>query len=358
MGFREVEPLQREKKRLEREEKALEQEDAKNKAEQTTIIKEYLVLLTMYPRLKRIYRYISAKKEAGKLPPSIDRNQILELLHHKEQPCPLCHSHLTEEAILHLEEILKENKISSATSNFLSCMISPLEVYLDRAREYMTQRDAWRNRVIATQKRKAENKAQLEENNRKLDAYGGDAGTANVALWNKERDQAKGEINNYNKEIAGHKAMIAVKSAEIAKLDKELSVYEKQSAIQGKQREELNVLKKIGDGFTRVRDAIVNETKKEMQEQTWKTFRSMIWKENTFGSISIDDQYNVEVYNMQGHIMTNSTGATEAMALAYAFTLSVHQVSGKNCPLVIDSPLGRVSDENRVRMAKALLNIA
>ena len=358
MGFREVEPLQREKKRLEREEKALEQEDAKNKAEQTTIIKEYLVLLTMYPRLKRIYRYISAKKEAGKLPPSIDRNQILELLHHKEQPCPLCHSHLTEEAILHLEEILKENKISSATSNFLSCMISPLEVYLARAREYMTQRDAWRNRVIATQKRKAENKAQLEENNRKLDAYGGDAGTANVALWNKERDQAKGEINNYNKEIAGHKAMIAVKSAEIAKLDKELSVYEKQSAIQEKQREELNVLKKIGDGFTRVRDAIVNETKKEMQEQTWKTFRSMIWKENTFGSISIDDQYNVEVYNMQGHIMTNSTGATEAMALAYAFTLSVHQVSGKNCPLVIDSPLGRVSDENRVRMAKALLNIA
>ena len=56
--------------------------------------------------------------------------------------------------------------------------------------------------------------------------------------------------------------------------------------------------------------------------------------------------------------MTDSASATEAMALAYAFTLSVHQVSGKNCPLVIDSPLGRVSDENRVRMAKALLNIA
>lgn len=358
MGLREVEPLQREKKSLEREEKALEQEEAKNKAEQTAIIKEYLVLLTMYPRLKRIYRYISDKKEAGKLPPSIDRNQILELLHHKEQPCPLCHSHLTEEAIQHLEKILNENAISSATSNFLSCMISPLEVYLDRAREYMTRRDAWREKVIATQKRKAENKAQLEENNRKLDAYGGDAGTANVALWNKERDQAKEKIDSYKNEIAGHEAMIAVKSAEIAKLDKELSVYEKQSAIQEKQREELNVLKKIGDGFTRVRDAIVNETKKEMQEQTWKTFSSMIWKKNTFGSISIDDQYNVAVYNKEGHVMTDSTGATEAMALAYAFTLSVHQVSGKNCPLVIDSPLGRVSDENRVRMARALLEVA
>lgn len=358
MGLREVEPLQREKKRLEKEEKALEQEDAKNKAEQTAIIKEYLVLLTMYPRLKKIYHYISAKKEAGKLPPSIDRNQILELLHHKEQPCPLCHSHLTEEAILHLEEILNENKISSATSNFLSCMISPLEVDLARAQEYVARRDAWRKRVIDTQKRKAENKAQLEENNRKLDAYGGDAGTANVALWNRERDQAKGEVAKCNKEIAGHEAMIAMKSAEIAKLEKQLSEYEKKSAIQEQQREELNVLKKMSDGFTKVRNAIVNETKKEMQEQTWKTFSSMIWKKNTFGSISIDDQYNVAVYDTQGHIMTDSASATEAMALAYAFTLSVHQVSGKNCPLVIDSPLGRVSDENRVRMARALLEVA
>lgn len=46
------------------------------------------------------------------------------------------------------------------------------------------------------------------------------------------------------------------------------------------------------------------------------------------------------------------------MALAYSFTLAVHEISGKNCPLVIDSPLGRVSDANRERMAQALLDVA
>lgn len=46
------------------------------------------------------------------------------------------------------------------------------------------------------------------------------------------------------------------------------------------------------------------------------------------------------------------------MALAYAFTLAVHRVSGRNCPLVIDSPLGRVSDDNRENMARALLKVA
>ena len=46
------------------------------------------------------------------------------------------------------------------------------------------------------------------------------------------------------------------------------------------------------------------------------------------------------------------------MALAYSFTLAIHKTSGRNCPLVVDSPLGRVSDENRVNMAKELLKIS
>ena len=56
--------------------------------------------------------------------------------------------------------------------------------------------------------------------------------------------------------------------------------------------------------------------------------------------------------------MTGSLSATEQMALAYAFTLAIHRASGKNCPLVIDSPLGRVSDDNRENMARALQEIS
>ncbi len=56
--------------------------------------------------------------------------------------------------------------------------------------------------------------------------------------------------------------------------------------------------------------------------------------------------------------MTGSLSATEQMALAYAFTLAIHEASGKNCPIVIDSPLGRVSDDNRENMAQSLLDIS
>lgn len=64
------------------------------------------------------------------------------------------------------------------------------------------------------------------------------------------------------------------------------------------------------------------------------------------------------MYNKDHVEMTGSLSATEQMALAYAFTLAIHKASGKNCPLVIDSPLSRVSDDNRENMACALRNVS
>ena len=81
-------------------------------------------------------------------------------------------------------------------------------------------------------------------------------------------------------------------------------------------------------------------------------------KTRTFGKVSIDENYHVTVYNIEGHPMTANLSDTEKMALAYAYTLAIHRASGKNCPLVIDSPLGRVSDNNRKNMATVFLDLS
>jgi DNA sulfur modification protein DndD len=84
----------------------------------------------------------------------------------------------------------------------------------------------------------------------------------------------------------------------------------------------------------------------------------MIWKKNTFVSLAINDAYELSVYNTTHNEMTGSLSATEYMALAYSFTRAIHDASGKNCPLVVDSPLGRVSDDNRANMANELLKVS
>ena len=102
----------------------------------------------------------------------------------------------------------------------------------------------------------------------------------------------------------------------------------------------------------------MDKIKVEIEENTWNTFKNMIWKKETFNNLKIDEDYQMSVYNNNLNDMTGSLSATESMALAYSFTLAIHETSGKNCPLVVDSPLGRVSDDNRKNMANELLKIS
>ena len=123
-------------------------------------------------------------------------------------------------------------------------------------------------------------------------------------------------------------------------------------------RKQLAVIDMLHGQFVKIKRHIMDEMKAEIEKTTWEIFDSMIWKRNTFGGIEISDEYDISVNNTDGIEMTGSLSATEQMALAYAFTLAIHRASGKNCPLVIDSPLGRVSDENRENMALALQKVS
>ena len=121
---------------------------------------------------------------------------------------------------------------------------------------------------------------------------------------------------------------------------------------------QVSTLRLLTACYEEVQRAIMDEIKKDIQTQTWKRFDAMIWKKNTFGGLKINDAYELSVYNTTQNEMTGSLSATEYMALAYSFTLAIHDASGKNCPLVVDSPLGRVSDDNRANMANELLKVS
>ena len=123
-------------------------------------------------------------------------------------------------------------------------------------------------------------------------------------------------------------------------------------------QKQMNVLNDLTSCFNQVKKQLMDKIKVEIEENTWNTFKNMIWKKETFNNLKIDEDYQMSVYNNNLNDMTGSLSATESMALAYSFTLAIHETSGKNCPLVVDSPLGRVSDDNRKNMANELLKIS
>lgn len=357
-GFEPVRKIQEERDKLSRRQKELEQDWKEFVSEKNTFVRKFLILLNLYPRIKALHEYIQKKSAQGQLPPAIDRDQIIKLLEHPEMPCPLCGSHLTETARRQLQALLNYYEVSSRTANLLSSFQSPLEELLKDARNYEMERDNLLQKERKLRAEIKETEEELEEKDKAISQYGGDAGGKKFV----EMDHRLHELRKANQNSCRMVGQLGnqkeIYKKELEALEQEMKALNAKADTAKESRAKYEVLCNLSHAFRAVKDHIVSETKTDMQALTWKFFSEMIWKKNTFGNILIDDAYNVTVYDRENQVMTESLSATEKMALAYSFTLAVHEISGKNCPLVIDSPLGRVSDENRERMARALLEVA
>lgn len=126
-------------------------------------MRKYLTLLNLYPRIKALHAYIEKKSAQGKLPPSIDRDQIMKLIEHPEMPCPLCGTHLTKEARMQLQSLLNQYELSSRVANLLSSFRSPLEELITEAESYETAREELLQKEQSLQNRIKEAEVQLEE---------------------------------------------------------------------------------------------------------------------------------------------------------------------------------------------------
>ena len=327
-------------------------------AEKNNFITTYLILLNFYPRAKFALDLIQKKQDTGTLPPNIDKDQITRLLNEHAKNCPVCNGDLDDKAIRHLQELLNELDVSSATSNYLMEVKGGLESVVAKCKRFPTEYDALIKKDQDYANTIKEKQEELDKISSFLSQYSDETGSIDVKKIESERKQATDERISLERryalnksDIKRHQETLAAKKAE------------KDKAEEKRQRKDLlsrqvATFRTLTSKYDFVQKIIMDEIKEDIQRQTWARFSAMIWKKNTFGRIDINDKYELMVYNLHNNLMTGALGATEYMALAYSFTLAIHDASGKNCPLVVDSPLGRVSDENRTNMARELLKVS
>lgn len=343
---------------LERELKELKDEFEAFKTEKNEFIVTYLTLLNFYPRVKSTLDLIKEKQDKGTLPPNIDKEQIQRLLEDHAKNCPVCNGELDEKAIDHLKKLLEQLDVSSATSNFLMEIKGSLETIIERCLSFPDKHKAilekekyYIDEITAKQK-------QADDISAFLTKYSDETGKVDVKKLEADRQAALNEMSADNNRKVLNDSDISRYSTELAQKLEEKKKQEEKNSKKDLLSKQASVLRELTTQFEVVQKAIMDEIKKDIQEQTWRRFDAMIWKKKTFGELLINDSYEIAVYNMTKNEMTGSLSATEYMALAYSFTLAIHDASGKNCPLVVDSPLGRVSDKNRSNMATELLKVS
>lgn len=96
-----------------------------------------------------------------------------------------------------------------------------------------------------------------------------------------------------------------------------------------------------------------DEIHSELQELTSEEFGKMHWKE-FYRGVSIDKNYNVTIHKENSDVVPNDLSKGGQLVLALSFMTALNSLSGFELPIIIDTPLGRLDEPIKRKIAENL----
>ena len=331
----------------------LKDEIAKKKAEMMVFAREYVQYFAMYPAIKSLYVYIQEQDKHGKLPPRIDKFLLKAIEEHKH--CLVCDQDLSDHSYSFIQELRKELEVSSDTSALLNKTVVVLRQYLEKLSQYKAKSETLINEEKALRK---QHNDYLEEE-KQLNTYL--MNIPNTEAITKAIEDKK----EYRKKRDDIVAKKGVEEEHKKKLDNDLYNQSKvlKSLIEkNKQLEKINqqaeYCKKCRNVLKETRLDLLEESRREMEQETFDAFSRLLWKKDTFSKVEILEDYTFRLLDKYGSQTLGSCSAAERALLALSFTLALQKVSMHDSLLFIDTPIGRVDEDNRLNFVNTLCEIA
>jgi DNA sulfur modification protein DndD len=180
-------------------------------------------------------------------------------------------------------------------------------------------------------------------------------GVRDVSTLAKDQEALLEKISDLEKNIKDEEYEVKRKLKAIGdcKIDrnKKLSRNIKTKKIAYEQKIWDKVSKVIETAFSELREDI----RKNVAKETFKIFTEIMYKDDdAFKRFSINEKYEAELIDKEDAAVTGSISAGESLFLSLAFISALKQITGYKFPLVIDTPLGKVSGKPRYLLSKAL----
>lgn len=326
---------------------------SQKKAEMMVFAREYLQYFALYPSIKSLYLYIQEQDQHGKLPPRIDKFLLETIEKHKH--CLICDQDLDDHSYSFIEELKKELEVSSETSALLNKTVVVLRQYISKLAQYKTKRDSLMDDI----------KNLRQQYNDYLD----EEKQLNTYLMNIPNAEAITKAIGQKKEFRRERDNIVAKKgveedhkktldAQYIAQDKKL----KSLIDKNQQLEKINVqaeyCKKCRNILKETRLDLLEESRHEMERETLDTFTKLLWKKDVFSKVEILEDYTFRLLDNYGSQTLGSCSAAERALLALSFTLALQKVSMHDSLLFIDTPIGRVDEDNRQNFVNTLCELA
>ncbi len=350
-----IEELERKRKQLNGQFESKSQMRKEKLNKKKDLLFQYGIIANMVKAIDKTVEIIKEKRKKNELPPNpnTDTKFLKEIL--DGDFCTACNRNLDQEARESIENLLNRIKISSESSRELMAIEGSLK-------NFQQIRGKIKNdlKTITEDINQLEKDLQyIEDEKNKIDSTLG-------SYTNKEEIKNKHEQRNYHEQL---KERNLIKQGEISyylknlnnKLDDAKKSREKALVADQKQKKinkQIDFSNEAISTLSKSKQLIMTEVRQEIEKETKEMFFNLLWKTETYKDIKIDNKYNINLIHNMGYDCLGSASAAERALLALSFTLALHKVSNFDSPIIIDTPVSRISDENRKNFAMTLAKMS
>lgn len=314
---------------------------------------DYLIeiapIIFTYDAIMKTKKFIEVKEEAGDIPPDYKKNFLKKLL---ENGKCICGTNINEknDCRARIEKLLQECEGITNISGELIREYTRLENLVDNFKKFrQKQLDLGKNHQYLRERMNKMDK-RLFVINKKIEV----CDINKIKSWNSKLKEYKKERDSLIREISvlehrvgqGEKAKIKLKR----ELDNELKKEEKFKEL----REILKFCEISLDVAKGIKETIMEDIRKEIELKTKRQFFELIWKKETYSDVCIDQDYTISVVHESGWEGVGTLSAGERQVLALSFMAALNSVSGFDAPIIIDTPLGRLSRDPKNSIAQNL----
>lgn len=292
---------------------------------------------------------ISRARREKVLPPAYDPDTLKELVDSGSCVCGRSIS-ADDEAHRHIQELIEEFAVLSEVGETLRGIEGPLNQLKGRYGDRAERLQKYSHDLKTASETARDAMGKYEVLRKELAAHDDEK----IAMFNMALDNAIEAGNRISRDIATLSRDLEENKKAKDAAQKEIETVGAKDASKRKLFEELEFVKAVLQEAENLFGRLKDEVRSNVAQNLDKEFQSMIWKKDAFEPVEIDDDYRVRVTNKQGFENREGLSAGETACLAFAFALTLSNVAGFSYPMVVDSPLGRLSGEVKKSVSDVL----
>lgn len=314
-----------------------------------------LIKVFLYSTNKSVVEYISERQKEDESFTDVRESDLQQSIDFCE--CKLCGEKLSKAKVQFMKALLVKIKGNASAKKITDIMPFAKKALL------IEGFNEAKNDLLSSIQSKEEElqvvEARIADLTNKIREFGGANAVDDVAKKIKQKEDYENNLAKKRKEQINYSVQKETLYKDYQKKQAEYDEALKKAAEHENTKKYWEFAQKSYNVLESVIADMTGTARKNIAKRTEELFKELIWKKGVYGKVELSEDYGLKLYHeYNDKSCLDSCSASETELLALAFTLAVHEISGYDSFLLIDTPVGRVSDSNRNNFAKVLLDIS